>query len=400
MEHPLSSPGPARGDTPEDGGLRLSVALFIGTRIAINAGYRMVYPFLNAFASGMGMTLQTAALPLTGRSLVGVLGPLLAPVADRYGRKTGMLLGMCLFLLGVSLVTIWPSFTTFFLALILANLGNQVFLPSVQAYLGDRIPYQRRGAVLAMTELSWSLSFILLVPLLGLLLARFGWSAPFWLLTGLGLLALILVARQVPADRPHESFRENAIWHGLRQVVSNRMALVALSFNLLITTGNEVVNLVFGVWMQDRFHVQIYSLGLAAAVIGIAELIGEGTTVVLVDRIGKKRAVLAGVILTSLAALALPWVGQTYWGALVGLFFFYLCFEFTLVSYIPLMTEVLPPARATLMAANLAASSLGRGLGALLGPWLYSMGFGANALVALIVNGLALLALSRIHVKE
>lgn len=378
----------------------LLVVLFIGTRMVINAGYRMVYPFLNAFAGGMGISLQVAALPLTGRSLVGVLGPLLAPVADRYGRKVGMLLGLSLFLLGVSLVAAWPSFPAFFLALILANLGNQVFLPSVQAYLGDRIPYQRRGAVLAMTELSWSLSFILMVPLLGLLLARFGWSAPFWLLSGLGLLALILVARQVRDDRPQEGTRPNALWHGLRQVAASRTALTALAFNVMITMGNEVVNLVFGVWMQDRFKLQIASLGLAAAVVGAAELLGEGGTVLLVDRIGKKRAVRIGVVLTSLAALALPWLGSSFVGGLLGLFFFYLSFEFTLVSYIPLMTEVLPPARATLMAANLAASSLGRALGALLGPLLYAMGFGSNALAALILNGLALLALSRINVKE
>jgi predicted MFS family arabinose efflux permease len=65
-----------------------------------------------------------------------------------------------------------------------------------------------------------------------------------------------------------------------------------------------------------------------------------------------------------------------------------------------MMTEVLPQARATLMATNLAASSLGRALGAIAGPWLYLMGFGANALVALGINGLALLALSRVHVDE
>jgi MFS transporter, DHA1 family, inner membrane transport protein len=376
------------------------VVLFVAARMVINLSYRMAYPFLSVFASGMGISLASAALPLTGRSLAGALGPLLAPVTDRYGRKTGMLLGLGLFSLGVGMVAIWPSFASFFGALVLANLGNQTFLPAMQAYLGDRVAYQRRGRVLALTEMSWSLSFILLVPLAGLLMVRWGWAAPFWLLFGLGLAALGLVAWRVPPESPHPAEQPTALWHSLKQVITSRPALTALAFSLLITLGNEVVNLVFGVWIGDAFHLEVSTLGLAATVIGLAELGGESATAALVDRVGKTRAVRAGVIFTSLAALALPFLGRSLGGALLGLVLFYLGFEFTLVSYIPIMTEVLPGARATLMAANLAAFSLGRALGALLAPWLYVSGIGVNALAALAFNGLALFVLSRVRVAE
>jgi predicted MFS family arabinose efflux permease len=282
----------------------------------------------------------------------------------------------------------------------------------MQAYLGDRVRYQRRGRVLAITEMSWSLSFILLVPLAGLLIARLGWTAPFWMLLGLGLAGLALIAWRVPADGPSpnagpqkdagplEDQRQNTFWHTFGKVLTNPSALAALSVSMMITLANELVNLVFGVWIGDTFHLEIASLGLAATVIGVAELGGEAATAMLVDRIGKKRAVRAGIIFTSLAALGLPVLGFNLGGALVGLFLFYLGFEFTIVSYIPLMTEVLPQARATLMAVNLAAFSLGRALGALAGPWLYAAGFGANALAALALNGLALLALSRVRVDD
>lgn len=373
---------------------------FIAARLVINATYRMIYPFLRAFASGMGISLEAALLPLSGRSFVGMLGPLLAPVADRYGRKAGMLLGLGIYTAGVGLVAAWPVFPSFIAALVLANLGNQVFLPAMQAYLGDRIPYRRRGRVMALTELSWSLSFILLVPLMGWLIARLGWTAPFWALTGLGALAFIWLAWRIPSDRAVEPGKPPALWQGLKQVLTSPAALAALSFGLLITLANEVVNVVFGVWMGDAFGLDIAALGAASTIIGVAELGGEGATAALVDRIGKKRAVVAGLALTSLAALALPWFGQSLWGGLAGLFFFYLGFEFTLVSYIPVMTEVMPQARATLMAANLAALSLGRAVGAPAGVWVYTAGFGANALAALALNGLALMALMRVRVDE
>lgn len=310
-----------------------------------------------------------------------------------------MLLGLALFSLGVGLVGIWPSFPSFSAALILTNLGNLVFVPSMQAYLGDRVAFQQRGRILALTELAWSLSFILLVPLAGLLVARLGWAAPFIVLAGLGISSFGFLAWKVPGDHLQHA-AQGALWQSLRQVFASANARTALLFGLAITLANELVNFVFGVWMSDAFGLQIAALGLAAVVIGIAELSGEAATAMLVDRIGKKRAVRFGVIFTSLAALTLPLLGQTLWGALTGLFLFYLGFEFTLVSFIPLMTEVLPEARATLMATNLAANSLGRAIGAQAGFGLYSIGFGANAFVALLINGLALLLLSRLKLKE
>jgi MFS transporter, DHA1 family, inner membrane transport protein len=399
MEVNGGSPIESTAESTQENTLPL-VFVFILARMVINATYRMIYPFLRIFAAGLGVPLQMALLPLTGRSFVGVFGPLLAPVADRFGRKVGMLLGLGIYTLGVGLVVVRPSFPTFFLALVLANLGNQVFLPAMQAYLGDRVPYRRRGRVLALTELSWSLSFILLVPLVGLLIGRLGWTAPFWALTGLGLLSILLILWQVPADRVVATSQPTALWRTLKQVLTTRAALVALSFGLLITLANEVVNSVFGVWMSDAFGLNLAALGLAATVIGLAELSGEGATAALVDWMGKKRAVGIGLAVTSLASLALPWLGQSLWGGVFGLFLFYLGFEFTLVSYIPVMTEVMPHARATLMAANLAAFSLGRALGAPLGLWLYPLGFGANALAALLLNGLALLALLRVRVED
>ena len=125
---------------------------------------------------------------------------------------------------------------------------------------------------------------------------------------------------------------------------------------------------IFGVWLEDSFDLQIAALGAASAVIGLSELGGEGLVAAFVDRLGKPRAIGLGLAANCLAALALLFLGRTQAGALVGLFFFYITFEFTLVSIIPLMTELLPSARATLMAFNMAALSLGRALGDLLAP--------------------------------
>ncbi|MEN6401164.1 MAG: hypothetical protein ABFD94_04415, partial [Armatimonadia bacterium] len=70
--------------------------------------------------------------------------------------------------------------------------------------------------------------------------------------------------------------------------------------------------------------------------------------------------------------------------ALIGLFFFYLSYEFTFVSTLPFMTELVPEARGTLLGANVACLSLGRMIGNLVAPFVFTIGFWATALSAVI----------------
>lgn len=372
--------------------LRLHIPAFVATRIVLHTMYRMVYPFLPAFSRGLGVDLRVLSLALSIRSGAGVFGSFLAFIADSRGRKTGMLFGLGLFTVGAALMALWPVYPAFVITLVLTILGNFMFIPSMQAYLGDRVAYRRRGLALALTEFAWSLSFIIGVPLVGFLIARWGWLAPFPFLSAMGFLALLLLGWLLPRD-PAPAADRPSLLDNLQRVLSYSPALAGVVMGLLFSSANEVVNLVFGVWMEDSFGLKIAALGAASAVIGVSELGGESLVGVLSDRLGKARSVAAGLVLNSLAALALPWLGGSVTGALVGLFLFYITFEFSLVSSIPMMTEVLPVARATLMATFIGATSLGRALGALLAAPIFTYGIFSSGLAAVAFNLLALVAL-------
>jgi predicted MFS family arabinose efflux permease len=170
---------------------------------------------------------------------------------------------------------------------------------------------------------------------------------------------------------------------------------------MLFSAANEVINLVFGIWLENSFGLIIAALGAAAAVIGFSELGGESLAAAFTDRLGKPVAIGIGVALNCLAALLLPILGTSTAGAVVGLFFFYLTFEFALVSSVPMMTEVMPAARATMMAFTTASVSLGRAFGALIASPLFLFGESSasipdifpNALAAIVLNVAALAAL-------
>lgn len=366
-------------------------------RTILNTAHRMVYPFLPVFARGLGVDLSTMALLMTARSLLGATSPLFAPIADRRGRKFGMLAGLVIFTLGVGLVALSPSIWTLALALMLAMIGKYMFDPAMQAYFGDRIPYHRRGTALAVTEVSWSASFIVGVPVVGFLIDRYGWSAPFPLLTALGLAAFFVVWRVVPRKDPHHEPAAHPR-DGYRAVLTSVPALAGISIALWASAANELVNIIFGVWLEDSFGLKIIALAGASAVIGISELSGEGLVAMTTDRLGKPLALTIGLVSNALASILLPFIGQTQTGALIGLFLFYITFEYVLVSHIPLMTELVPSARATMLSMNVTGHAIGRALGAFLAGLVYQpLGFLFVALTAALFNGAALLALRRMQ---
>ena len=388
--------------------IRLKILLLTLVRTLVNTMHRMVYALLPVFARGVGVDVETFARVLAARALIGAASPLIGSVSDQRGRKFGMLLGLSLFLLGTCLVIFWPTFPALVGAMILTTIGKYVLDPSIHAFLGDEVPYRQRGLAVGLIEMGWSLSFIIGIPLAGFLIARGGWMAPFPLLAGLAALSILLLFRQFhdAPSRPDETGHASAapqrsnLFTGIREILTHPSAVAGLIFGLCMSAANETVNLVFSVWLEQSFQLQVTALGTASFVIGISELGGESLVGMITDRVGKTRAIAGGLVLNSLTALALPVLGQTFFGALVGLFLFYITFEFTIVSSIPMMTEILPKRRATLLAVNISGFSLGRAIAASIAPSVFAWGIFASGLVAVGFNLLSLFALRWVRVDE
>lgn len=379
--------------------LNFNVGVFTFSRLFVATSFRMVYPFLAIFAAGLDVPIATISLAMAVSMAASAVVPFLAPIADQRGRKNGMLMGMGIFLAGTLAASLFPHIITFFITILLCNLGNNLLISAIQAYLGDRVAYQKRGLYLAIGELSWAVAFIVMVPLAGLVLERSNWNAPYVWLTVFGAVMTAVIWRFVPQDKPVEP-EPLTIFKDIKKVLRSTPAILGMLMGTAFIIGNELVSVVFGVWMQDSFGLQIAALGAASMVIGFSELGGEGLAALLADRIGKERLMGISFLLNGLWVISLPWLGQSEVGAFVWLFMFYLTFEVGIVSALPVMTELVPQARATMMALFIAALSIGRALGDVVAPWLYTGGFMINALVCLGLDLVAVVILTRIKLPK
>jgi DHA1 family inner membrane transport protein len=377
----------------------LSVQIGAATlaRLIVNTSKRFPYTFASPLSRALGVPLTAITSLIAINQATGILSPVFGPLGDRWGYRLMMLAGLGVLAVGMLAGGMLPVYTVVLLALFLAGLGKSLFDPALQSYIGERVSYQRRGRAIGVVEFSWAGSSLVGIPLVGLLIARFEWRSPFLVLGGLALLGVVVLAYLIPREDRRGFAAKSAIsfrqaWQRLSR---EQAALGALGFSLLVAAANDNLFVIYGVWLESSFGLSVLVLGLATMTIGVAELLGEGLTAFFADRLGLKRALFIGLVLSASSYILLPLVGHTLSLALIGLFIAFLTFEFTVVTGISLFTEILPEARATMMSSNIAAMSIGRVVGALIGGtvWLAG-GLLATSLVSAVICGLALVCLA------
>jgi predicted MFS family arabinose efflux permease len=359
----------------------LAVILF--SRTILDMAVRGLYPFLPYIAADLRVSYGSVAQMVQARNLVGLAAPLMGPFSDRYGRRTIMLAGLG----AVSLASIALLFSVplpvIVLLTILVGLGLVAYVPAQQAYLGDVVPYAQRGRAMALGELAWSVSAIVGLPLMGYVLSLYGWRWAFGAVGFLGVTSWFLLRHVLPPSRRQSAGVRPPWSSSLGTALRAPSALAAISVALLVAAMNEHINISFAVWMRDAFALDARALGLVAAGIGAAELASELFAAAFVDRIGKWRMVALTLGLGAVGYCAMALLGGNVWLASGGLALIYFVFELTVVSIIPLVSELAPEVRASLLSLQVGAFSLGRALGSFSGPALFAeFGFQVTSVVS------------------
>ncbi len=379
--------------TAKESSINSQIAWATQSRLFLNTARRFAYPFAAVLSRGLGVPLSAIGAMIAALQGINVLGGFIGPLGDKFGYRAMMLAGLGLLSFGMFLGAIFPVYVAVFIGILLASLGKSIFDPALQAYVGQHIPAYRRGRVIGIVEMSWAGSTLIGIPIVSLLIKWQGWRAPFWALGIIGLISMGVMWRVMPVGKSSEHSTSNATGHFKHvwtMMLKSKTARAALTFAFFTNMANDVIFVSYALWLESRFSLGVVALGMATAVIGIAELLGEGFTASFADRIGLRRVVLIAVFSTTLAYAVLPLMGMSLPIALTALFFTFLSFETGYVTSLSIFTEILPSARGTMMASIQGIAGAGRMIGALAGSaaWLAGGNFG----IAMIAGTLSAIA--------
>lgn len=356
-------------------------------RLAITVAFRIIYPLQPFLADQMRVDLQTVSALVTIQLLASLASPIGGMLADARGERSMMSAGLAIFCLGALACALSASMTGYLFGYALIGLGMACFLPAAISYVSARTPYSRRGWALGIFETSWAGAALLgVTPLMFVVQATRSATPVYWVLTVAGVLSLIGVRAALPATpRVARHDRHPIPWRDLRSLSLAAM----ISFMTLMMFSLDLFSVSQGTWLQSDFGATEGMLGVAVGVAGVAELCGSVAVALMVDRIGKKRAVVGGYICAALALAALPLTSGAWGQMLVVLFVFFLAEEFAIVATFPLASGVVPTARGTALSLMSMIYSTGRALGAGLSPQIWER-FGA---IGITLMGAAIMAL-------
>lgn len=359
--------------------MRAALAAVLVARTAINGALRLVYPFLPAIARGLDVSLTTAATAVAVRNLGGLSTPLSARASERFGRRSTMLAAVLAVVGGCAVTAVSPTFALAAAGIALVGFAKPTFDVAMQAWFADRVGERERGRVFGISELTWALGLIAVVPASGVLIGSFGWRAPFVLAAGLSAVGALVLARLIVSDRPEHHVERPLALDGERVTI----LAVAIAFSC----ASELMFVVYGSWLEIDLGLSVAGIGAFTMVVVAAELTGEGAVVLVADRLGLRRSTLIGLLISGLAYACFALVGASLWRAFALVFVWVACFELTIVAAIPLAAGFAPEARDRMLSSLAFCVATGRVLGALAGPRLFAAG-------GIALNGAAAAALS------
>ncbi len=180
--------------------LILKIVVVVICRLVLSTARRFAYPFAPVLSRNLGVPLTSITSLIAVNWATSLLGIFFGPLADRFGYRNMMIFGLVMLAVGMFAGGFLPLYGVILITLFLSGLGKIVFDPAVQAYVSERVPYNRRATAIGFLEISWAGSTLLGIPLIALLIDNVGWRSPFFAMGAVGLMGIIALIVLFPPD--------------------------------------------------------------------------------------------------------------------------------------------------------------------------------------------------------
>lgn len=350
------------------------------TRLATNACYRFVPPFIATIAADFDVSVTRIGVALAVGEVAGLFGPLIGRAVDGLSRRRAMALGGYGLALAVAVAGISRSLIVLAVALTLLS-GCKIMLDSATiAWINDRVPYSARGRVVGIIETSWALGLLVGVALMGVITQLSNWRIGFGSGAAVASLCTTAVIARIGSDdaapRRHEEDSG-----GFRAI--GRRGLLVVGSMFLLMAASQTVSVTFGPWMSDRFGASDLAISAVVFGLGAIELAASVTAARRADVWGKERSVAAAALcMVPIGALLL--LGATHlWTGLALLVAYIGFFEFAVVAILPIAANLVPGRTGIGLGVAVGAGTLGRAVATPVATAIYEArpGFGGAATV-------------------
>ncbi len=337
------------------------------------------------------VSLSIAGQLRTAASTVGIAAALaMGAISTRYNYKHILLAGLLLNVVSALGCALVPGFGLLFVVTSAFGLVSAMVSPMTDSFIGEHYTGERRSRAWATMFALRTLSYLIMVQLIGYVATWWGWRRSFmFLVAPYSLLALFFASAALPGLRGRSrSVGGSSLFEGYSTVLSSRSAKACLLGSALASAAWGGMITYNTSYMRDMFRLPMGQASLVLSGLALGVLIGSYSGAGLVNRYGGKRLGVA-----TLATVGLLMVAWTNFSSLpltlVVLSAMSLAGGIRFTATNTLTLGQVPEARGTMMSVNTAANSLGWALGAAVGGlallegwWLVGAALGAASIIA------------------
>jgi len=377
-------------DDSFDKEIRRNITAVTIARLVANAAYRFAPLFLATIARGFDVSLSTLGFAIFVSELSGFASPFAGRIVDRLTHRNSMVLGLIGSAVGCTIAAVSTSPLMFAVGVTVLALTKQSFDLGLGAWIADHVPYNQRGKIVGLTETAWALGLLVGVSIMGLITAASNWRIGFGFAVLCLVVSMFVIFNRVTNEArvPHESHSTTP-----QRVTGNSWLVVAAMFFIMCSAQNLFVT--FGAWLEDEFQFGAARLAVAGFSLGLVELVASVSSSRQTDKWGKERSIALGALLVIPGGIFLCLGSNNLIIGLIGVFIYFLGFEFSVVSLLSLATSLVPNSPGTGLGWVLGAGTLGRAVMAIIATHLFeSFGVQGPALMGALFGLLGALTIT------
>lgn len=368
------------------------VWMTIPEKVLLYGNIRMLYTWAPILATDWGLSREQMSAVLTAGELAAIVAGFVTPAADKLGNRVMGIAAWVFAVACAALILLPPTFASILCIRVSASFAATVYLVCAQSSIINGLQGEdNRGLVTGLSETSWSISILCLIPLLSLFFDQFGWRATFGLFLALlcPFLAEIVfyfpedkrIRRRVSDDDLDIDKRSSPWWKSLYRtkymvVLRNPTALIFNLSSMFFNIAHNATFVCFTFWAVDEHDVDVEQMALVSFVIGAAELIGAALVMFAGDRFGMFNCIYVALgLYTSFTVLFFYLSKMSLYAGLAGISLLYVPGEFVIVAQIAMVEQFVgADYRSTLLGINFQMHFVGRAIGAAIAPAMYAAG--------------------------
>ena len=377
----------------------LSALAVLFSVVFINlVGFGLVVPLLPFYGQSLHAPAWQVSLMFSAYSLGQFFAePFWGRLSDRIGRKPVLLMTVLANAAGYLMLAFAPTIWAAIAIRLFTGLGAGN-ISTVQGYVADVTPPEKRAGRMGLIGAAFGLGFIVGPGLGGLLthkeLGRLGYQLPIFTAAGLCLLAALGVVLLLKESRAKAdpAAKRPPFLGGVHEAMGNPVVSRVLLVTLIYMAGFSGMESTFGFWTEARYGWGAREVGYSFMAVGIVSTICQGLLAGrLARRFGEARVlavgclmfgtglvgqIVIGRLLPADAALVLPFLSRPVHGDLlvpVMMGFGAFGMAITMPNISALISRSVDPDRqGAMLGLNMASSSAARIFGPIVAGAIFS----------------------------